>query len=316
MRTGSACTDERHGAFRARAPRAAPRLPDATVRPIGEACRPPSPPARHPFPPHPSSCRWPSRSSPPPRAPSRTAAEAGTPATRSGSSWPRNPPTLEPCEASLTDTGVVVRSNIGEPLIERDPATGEREPLLATAWRQRTPTTWELDLRPRRHLPRRDDHDLGGHRLLHPPGGELGPGLRRGRLRLRGRTPRTRGRRRAPPDGHDHRPRPDPAASAQLHRGRPPHHQHRGDGAGTGRDREPPTGRAGAGPGGGVGRVESCRVMVAPRAGRGGGPHTDCFGPWSLARRSARRRGQVSGRRPRRRWRPPRLLALLEVGRR
>ncbi|AUS80864.1 peptide ABC transporter substrate-binding protein [Actinoalloteichus sp. AHMU CJ021] len=60
----------------------------------------------------------------------------------------QEPPTLEPCEASLTDTGVVVRSNISEPLIERDPTTGELEPLLATTWRQRTPTTWELDLRP------------------------------------------------------------------------------------------------------------------------------------------------------------------------
>ena len=32
----------------------------------------------------------------------------------------QEPPTLEPCESSLTSTGIVVRSNITEPLIERD----------------------------------------------------------------------------------------------------------------------------------------------------------------------------------------------------
>lgn len=59
----------------------------------------------------------------------------------------QEPPTLEPCESSLTGTGMVVRSNITEPLIERDPATGELQPLLATAWRQTSPTTWTFDLR-------------------------------------------------------------------------------------------------------------------------------------------------------------------------
>ncbi|RCV47816.1 ABC transporter substrate-binding protein [Marinitenerispora sediminis] len=59
----------------------------------------------------------------------------------------QEPPTLEPCEASLTSTGVVVRSNITEPLIERDPETGELQPLLATGWQRTDPTTWSLDLR-------------------------------------------------------------------------------------------------------------------------------------------------------------------------
>lgn len=59
----------------------------------------------------------------------------------------QEPPTLEPCESSLTGTGMVVRSNITEPLIERDPTTGELQPLLATAWRQTSPTTWTFDLR-------------------------------------------------------------------------------------------------------------------------------------------------------------------------
>ncbi|MFC4564426.1 ABC transporter substrate-binding protein [Nocardiopsis mangrovi] len=59
----------------------------------------------------------------------------------------QEPPTLEPCEASLTSTGVVVRSNISEPLIERDPESGELQPLLATEWEQTEPTTWALEVR-------------------------------------------------------------------------------------------------------------------------------------------------------------------------
>ncbi|PSL00562.1 peptide/nickel transport system substrate-binding protein [Murinocardiopsis flavida] len=59
----------------------------------------------------------------------------------------QEPPTLDPCDASLTATGAVVRSNISEPLIERDPTSGELEPLLATEWHRTDPTTWRLDLR-------------------------------------------------------------------------------------------------------------------------------------------------------------------------
>ncbi|MFB4319556.1 ABC transporter substrate-binding protein [Actinomadura sp. 21ATH] len=47
----------------------------------------------------------------------------------------QEPPTLEPCESSLTSTGIVVRSNITEPLIERDPTSGALKPLLATEWK-------------------------------------------------------------------------------------------------------------------------------------------------------------------------------------
>lgn len=60
---------------------------------------------------------------------------------------PQEPPTLEPCESSLTSTGVVVRSNITEPLVERDPTTGELEPLLATGWEQTSDTEWTFKLR-------------------------------------------------------------------------------------------------------------------------------------------------------------------------
>jgi peptide/nickel transport system substrate-binding protein len=60
---------------------------------------------------------------------------------------PEEPPTLEPCESSLTSTGVVVRSNITEPLIERDPGTGDLAPLLATGWRRTSDTEWTFEVR-------------------------------------------------------------------------------------------------------------------------------------------------------------------------
>lgn len=59
----------------------------------------------------------------------------------------QEPPTLEPCESSLTSTGIVVRSNITEPLLERDATTGDLTPLLATAWSQTGPTQWTFHLR-------------------------------------------------------------------------------------------------------------------------------------------------------------------------
>lgn len=59
----------------------------------------------------------------------------------------QEPPTLEPCESSLTSTGIVVRSNITEPLIERDPNSGDLQPLLSTGWRQTSPTEWTFDIR-------------------------------------------------------------------------------------------------------------------------------------------------------------------------
>jgi peptide/nickel transport system substrate-binding protein len=60
---------------------------------------------------------------------------------------PEEPPTLEPCDASLTATGRVTRANITEALTERDPSTGELLPALATEWEQTDPTTWRFTLR-------------------------------------------------------------------------------------------------------------------------------------------------------------------------
>ena len=54
---------------------------------------------------------------------------------------PQEPPTLEPCESSLTSTGIVVRSNITEPLIERDPTSGDLQPLLSTGGARPRPTS-------------------------------------------------------------------------------------------------------------------------------------------------------------------------------
>ncbi|MFD2759220.1 ABC transporter substrate-binding protein [Gulosibacter faecalis] len=59
----------------------------------------------------------------------------------------QEPPTLEACEANLTSTGVVVRSNITEPLVEREPSTGELEPLLSTGWEQTSDTEWVFTMR-------------------------------------------------------------------------------------------------------------------------------------------------------------------------
>ncbi|MCX5046471.1 ABC transporter substrate-binding protein [Aldersonia sp. NBC_00410] len=61
---------------------------------------------------------------------------------------PQEPPSLEPCDGSLTATGVVVRSNITEPLIERNPTSGDLEPKLADTWQQTSPTQWTLNLHP------------------------------------------------------------------------------------------------------------------------------------------------------------------------
>lgn len=59
----------------------------------------------------------------------------------------QEPPTLEACESNLTSTGVVVRSTITEPLIERNPSSGDLEPKLATEWSSDDDTTWTLKLR-------------------------------------------------------------------------------------------------------------------------------------------------------------------------
>ncbi|MFF5985112.1 ABC transporter substrate-binding protein [Streptomyces olindensis] len=60
---------------------------------------------------------------------------------------PEEPPTLEPCDASLTATGRVTRANITEALTERDASTGRLEPALATQWTRTSATSWTFTLR-------------------------------------------------------------------------------------------------------------------------------------------------------------------------
>jgi peptide/nickel transport system substrate-binding protein len=59
----------------------------------------------------------------------------------------QEPPSLEPCDATLTATGVVLRSTITEPLVELNPVSGELEPLLATAWEATGEKEWTFTLR-------------------------------------------------------------------------------------------------------------------------------------------------------------------------
>lgn len=47
----------------------------------------------------------------------------------------------------VSSTGVVVRSNVTEPLIERDPTTGKLAPLLATKWEATGDKEWTFTLR-------------------------------------------------------------------------------------------------------------------------------------------------------------------------
>nr|WP_296778321.1 ABC transporter substrate-binding protein [Rhodococcus sp. (in: high G+C Gram-positive bacteria)] len=58
------------------------------------------------------------------------------------------PPTLEACDVSLTSVGVVTRSNITEPLMERNPTSGDLEPKLADSWEQTSDREWTIKLHP------------------------------------------------------------------------------------------------------------------------------------------------------------------------
>ncbi|MBY6412979.1 peptide ABC transporter substrate-binding protein [Rhodococcus sp. BP-252] len=58
------------------------------------------------------------------------------------------PPTLEACDVSMTSIGVVTRSNITEPLMERNPSEGTLEPKLADSWTQVSDREWTFALHP------------------------------------------------------------------------------------------------------------------------------------------------------------------------
>lgn len=57
------------------------------------------------------------------------------------------PDVIDPCEASRSNIGRVVKQNIAETLIEIDPADGSIKPRLATEWKQVDELTWHFTLR-------------------------------------------------------------------------------------------------------------------------------------------------------------------------
>ena len=111
----------------------------------------------------------------------------------------QEPPTLEPCESSLTSTGIVVRSNITEPFIERDPDSGDLQPLLATGWRQTSPTQWTFDIRDGVKFSDGAPFTAAGRGVLHRPGRQLRPAVQRRRLCVRRREAQAVGPRRQHP---------------------------------------------------------------------------------------------------------------------
>jgi peptide/nickel transport system substrate-binding protein len=57
------------------------------------------------------------------------------------------PDTLDPCETAHAAISLVAKNNITETLINRDGATGELTPRLATSWEQIDDRTWRVKLR-------------------------------------------------------------------------------------------------------------------------------------------------------------------------
>ena len=57
------------------------------------------------------------------------------------------PSFLEPCEASRSDVGKVLKQNVVETLTQIDPNDGSITPRLATSWEQIDALTWQFDLR-------------------------------------------------------------------------------------------------------------------------------------------------------------------------
>ncbi|NQW00804.1 MAG: peptide ABC transporter substrate-binding protein [Rhodospirillales bacterium] len=57
------------------------------------------------------------------------------------------PDVIDPCEATRSNVGRIVKQNIVETLIEVDPKDGSIKPRLATAWKQTDKLTWQFTLR-------------------------------------------------------------------------------------------------------------------------------------------------------------------------
>ncbi len=57
------------------------------------------------------------------------------------------PDIIDPCEASRSNVGRIVKQNVTETLTEIDPKDGSITPRLATSWEQIDPLTWRFKLR-------------------------------------------------------------------------------------------------------------------------------------------------------------------------
>jgi ABC-type transport system substrate-binding protein len=57
------------------------------------------------------------------------------------------PDQLDPCQATKSHVGRVIKQNVVETLTEIDPSDGTVGPRLATAWRQIDDSTWRFKLR-------------------------------------------------------------------------------------------------------------------------------------------------------------------------
>ncbi|MGI9435658.1 MAG: ABC transporter substrate-binding protein, partial [Geminicoccaceae bacterium] len=54
---------------------------------------------------------------------------------------------VEPCQASRSNIGRVIKQNVAETMTEIDATTGDITPRLATAWEQVDDLTWRFTLR-------------------------------------------------------------------------------------------------------------------------------------------------------------------------
>ena len=60
---------------------------------------------------------------------------------------PEEPDIVDPCHASRSNIGRVVKQNVAETLTEIDPDDGSITPRLATSWEQVDDLTWRFQLR-------------------------------------------------------------------------------------------------------------------------------------------------------------------------
>jgi len=57
------------------------------------------------------------------------------------------PDIVDPCEATRSNVGRIVKQNVSETLVEIDPKDGSIKPRLATGWKQTDNLTWNFDIR-------------------------------------------------------------------------------------------------------------------------------------------------------------------------